>query len=239
MGRKGLLFCFEGGEGSGKTTQAKRLYDSLIQKGLSVILTREPGGTPFGETLRRILRSSEFELTPTEEFLLFSAARAQLVRSVIKPSLLEGKHVILDRYFYSSFAYQGGGGGLDLTWMREITERLVGDATPDLVFFLDIDPKIGLSRRFKGKLFEEDKVEESSSFLRVRRNALKKSRDSSEIERFQAKGLDFHNRVRSAFKKLAKENPSIFVTIDADKREEEIAQMVFSAVSGLLFTSKN
>jgi len=228
MRRRGVIICFEGGEGCGKTTQAKRLYAELKKRNLPAVLLREPGGTPLGEKIRRLIlnfqdaergRGAEArndaqrqikvpkaKLSPLEEFLLFSIARAHLVRNAIFPALEEGRIVILDRYFYSSYAYQGSG-GLDLRFMRMVTEKLLEDAYPDIAFYLDVPPEIGLKR---------------------------KAGASSRKDRFQNKNLAFHRRVRRAFLALAKEEAERFVVLDARAPAQEVFRSVLEAVEKLL-----
>jgi len=144
MAQRGVLLSFEGGEGSGKTTHARRLAEHLKELGYAVTLTREPGGTPLGERIREVLLGRDDELSPLEEFLLFSTARAQLVRTVVRPALEASHIVVVDRYYYSSYAYQGGGGALSLEYMQAVTEGVVGDCAPDVVLLLDIEPQTGL-----------------------------------------------------------------------------------------------
>ncbi len=208
MAYAGVLICFEGGEGSGKSTLAGMLAEALKQEGLEVVLKREPGGTELGEAVRRILLGDEggrptigrvesasgsggqLELSPLEEFLLFSVARARLVQSVILPALTDGKVVILDRYFYSSYAYQGGGGGLDIGWMKHVTSKVIDGAIPDIIFYLDVPPELGLKRAFDAGNFRD---------------------------RFQNRDISFHERVRETYLKLAKEEDKNFVVVDASQ----------------------
>ncbi|RMD78892.1 MAG: dTMP kinase, partial [Chloroflexi bacterium] len=144
---RGLFITFEGPEGAGKSTQARRLYERLQAAGYPVILTREPGGTRIGELIRRILIDLRHtEMAPTTEILLFSAARAQLVSELIRPYLATGGIVVCDRYADSTFAYQGYGLGRDLEELRVITEVATGGLKPDLTFYLQIDVEIGLQR---------------------------------------------------------------------------------------------
>ncbi len=238
----GLLICFEGGEGAGKTTQAKILADTLAERGMPVVLTREPGGTALGEAVRGILLEAlppvswkyaesamKYRLSPTEEFLLFSVARAHLVRTVIKPSLSEGKIVILDRYFYSSYAYQGGGGGVDLEWMRSVTERIVEEAVPDLVVLLDLPPEVGLARPHVGKQRSLQFGDPTPLLTSKRRQG-----DASVNDRFFAKDTAYHQRLAEAFREMARDDPERFAVIDATKRKDEIAALVLKNVERVL-----
>jgi dTMP kinase len=205
---RGLFVSFEGGEGSGKSEQAKRLERELRSRGLSVLLTREPGGTRLGERVREILlHAPDVTLTPEAQALLFSAARAQLVREVILPALRSGKHVICDRFLDSTLAYQGYGHGADLEALRGLTRLAVGDVVPDITFLLDVPADISLAR------------------LRDR---------PSGWDRFESGGPDFHRRVRDGYRALAQAEPRRFVVVAGDRPEEliarEIADRVVTAV---------
>ena len=140
------FIVFEGGDGSGKSTQAQSLYLRLRRRAIKVLRTHEPGGTPLGQALRRLLKSGE-AMTPISELMLFEAARAQLVQQVIRPFLDQGGGVIADRFTSSTMAYQGYGRGLD----RELIERLDREATgglePDLTVFLDLPVEVALARK--------------------------------------------------------------------------------------------
>ncbi len=140
-----MLICFEGIDGSGKTTQAEMLLESLNLYQEPTVYLREPGGTELGEYVRDYLKSNR-EMTPMAELFFFSAARAELVERRIKPILQEGMHVILDRYFISTFAYQGYGRGLDDNLIANITFAIAIGAMPDVVFYIDLDPEIAAKR---------------------------------------------------------------------------------------------
>ena len=143
------FIVFEGGDGSGKSTQAQSLYLRLRRRAIKVLRTHEPGGTPLGQALRRLLKSGE-AMTPISELMLFEAARAQLVQQVIRPFLDQGGVVIADRFTSSTIAYQGYGRGLD----RELIERLDREATgglePDLTVLLDLPVEVALARKGGG-----------------------------------------------------------------------------------------
>jgi len=205
-----LFITFEGGEGCGKTTQAKTLYRRLIRQGIAAILVHEPGGTQVGERIRRLLKESRnIVINPLTELLLFNASRAQLVTNVIKPALAQGKIVISDRFTDSTVAYQHYGRGLDL----EVVEKINGVASqglvPDLTFLLDIAPDIGLSRKKDGTK-----------------------------DRFQEEDLDFHRRVREGFHAMAMKNSRRWLMLDASAPREEIAGLVWDRVSILLGLKK-
>ena len=206
MARRGVLLSFEGGEGSGKTTHARRLADHLKELGYSVTLAREPGGTPLGERIREVLLGRDDELSPLEEFLLFSTARAQLVRTVIRPALEASQIVVVDRYYHSSYAYQGGGGALSLDYMQTVTAGVVGDCTPELVLLLDIEPQTGLSRCSSAG-----------------------GKDGTASDRFEGKGVEFHRKVRDAFISCAQAEPERFVVIDASESVEDVFARVSDA----------
>jgi len=165
-----MFIVFEGGEGSGKSTQAKALRRRLLRRGYPVVLTREPGGTPIGNRLRRWVLWGE-GLTPQTELLFILAARSQLVAEVIRPALKRGGTVICDRYFYSTLAYQGYGRGMDLGLLQSLNGLVTGGVAPDLVVFLDMDTEEGLER----KAGDRDRFErEDMSFhRRVREGYLK------------------------------------------------------------------
>ncbi len=206
MAQRGVLLSFEGGEGSGKTTHARRLSEHLKELGFAVKLTREPGGTPLGERIREVLLGLDDELGPLEEFLLFSTARAQVVRTVIRPALKAASVVVVDRYYHSSYAYQGGGGGLSLEYMRSVTAGIVGDCVPDLVLLLDVAPETGLSRC-----------------------AGAGGKDGTASDRFERKDVEFHRKVRAAFLECARAEPKRFVVIDASQSEDEVFAQVRDA----------
>ena len=199
MAQRGVLLSFEGGEGSGKSTQARSLADHLKELGYAVTLTREPGGTPLGERIREVLLGRDDELSPLEEFLLFSTARAQLVRTVIRPALEASHIVVVDRYYYSSYAYQGGGGALSLDYMQAVTAGVVGDCVPDVVLLLDVEPHTGLSRCSSAG-----------------------AKDGTASDRFEGKGVEFHRKVRDAFVSCAQAEPERFVVIDASESIEDV-----------------
>ncbi|TFH34115.1 MAG: dTMP kinase, partial [Anaerolineales bacterium] len=142
------FITLEGPEGGGKTHQAARLVDYLKQRGFDALLTREPGGTPISDQIRKVLGSLDnTAMDPHTEFLLFSAARAQHVQQVIRPHLEKGGVVVCDRYFDSSLAYQGFGHQLDLGTLREVTRFATGGLSPDLTLLLDLPVEQGLERR--------------------------------------------------------------------------------------------
>jgi dTMP kinase len=174
---RGLLITFEGIDGSGKTTQARRLYNSLKRRRYPVLFIREPGGTPVSERIRRILLNDTLEITPLAELFLYEAARAQLAETVIVPELRKGTIVVCDRYFDSTTAYQGYGRGLDRRLARMLNQLASLKTPPDLTFIFDVDFKTSMIRRKK----KADRLEQESRafFNRVRRGF----RDIAELGR--------------------------------------------------------
>ncbi|MFN2141878.1 MAG: dTMP kinase [Candidatus Promineifilaceae bacterium] len=191
-----MFITLEGPEGSGKSTQALMLAQFLSDNGFSVVTTREPGGTSIGYQIRGVLHDvANEEMESETEFLLYSASRAQLVREVIRPALLESKVVLCDRYADSSIAYQGYGRGLDLETLLAVTEFATGGLVPDLTLLLDIDVEQGLSRRIDG---------------------------DEEMNRLDLQEIAFHQRVREGYHQLAAAGPERWVLVDAGRRPEEI-----------------
>jgi dTMP kinase len=207
------FITFEGIEGSGKTTQIRLLMDWFKQRTHRALLTREPGGTSIGEQVRAVLLNPiNTEMTPEAEILLFSAARAQIVREVIRPRLDEGWIVICDRFADSTLAYQGYGHGLPLDDLLRITEFATGGLWPDLTIYLDLDVETGLRR---------------------------KAATPEEWNRMEAKEVAFHKRVRQGYLALAAQNPDRWLVLDADQPVETIQEQILErvrSVTGLLAT---
>lgn len=170
------FIAFEGGEGAGKSTQARALYRRLLRLDIPVLLTHEPGGTPLGKRLRHCLKDGE-SLDPVTELLLFNASRAHLVSQVIRPALDRGVTVICDRFAESTTAYQGYGRQLDLSFVRSINEAATQGLQPDLVIFLDIAIDHGLQRKASRDRFER---EESAFHHRVRSGYLEMAKQDPE-----------------------------------------------------------
>lgn len=200
MERKGVLITFEGGEGSGKSSQARALYRHLLRSGVPTVLTHEPGGEPLARKLRRLLKGQD-QVEPVAELLLFAASRAQLVSRVIRPALERGMVVISDRFADSTFAYQGYGRGLDLELIRRANQMATGGLQPDLTILLDLHAEAGLER---------------------------KGRDR---DRFRREPVDFHQRVRQGYLKLAGAEPGRWLVVDATLPRREIARRIWERVA--------
>jgi dTMP kinase len=205
----GLLVTFEGGEGVGKTTQTQLLIQHLTAAGHPVIGLREPGGTPLGDYLREWLKASDQPLTPEAELFLFTAARAELVRTQVRPALDAGKVVVLDRYADSTTAYQGYGRRLPLALVRSANALATGGLQPDLVVLLDAPPRTALERTLARAGEEGDR-------------------------RFEDTDLAFHRRVRAGFKRLARRGATRWLVVDATASAEAVAETVWARVSTLL-----
>lgn len=193
--KRGLFITIEGTDGSGKTTQIRNMMEHLTSVGCKVLLTREPGGTRIGENIRSIILDPAFtEMHNITELLLYSAARAQLVEQVIKPSIANCQTVICDRYADSFFAYQGYGRGLDMDMLETVTNTAVNGTMPDITFFFDLDPEIGLRRRMT----------------------------ATGSDRIENEVIGFHRRVYNGYKELAAKYPERIKTIDASKPIDEV-----------------
>lgn len=201
----------EGGEGAGKTTAINAIRDLLRERGHEVVLTREPGGTPLAERIRKLVLTPDEEiaaepLSAEAELLLVFAARAQHVRQLIRPALQRGAFVISDRFTDSSYAYQGAGRGLDLGWIADLERRAVG-ILPGLSLLLDVDVAIGRARA-NGRDLWPDRIESEQD--------------------------DFFQRVRAQFRQRAQNDPQRFRLIDASQDQAGVAAQVREAVSGWL-----
>jgi len=202
--QKGQLITFEGGEGGGKTTQIVRLRDHLTKEGHDVVVLREPGGTVISEQIREVVLSSKnVGIAFTTEVLLFQAARAQIYRELVIPSLKAGKVVLMDRSRDSSVVYQGIVRGFGEEMIEELNDISTNKTTPDLTLLLDLPVETGLKRRV----------------------------DSGKMDRLDMEATDFHRRVREGYLKIAKENKGKrWVIVDASQSLEEVEEKIWEVV---------
>lgn len=205
---QGKFITFEGGEGTGKSTQAARLVERLRARELDVVQTREPGGSAGAEDIRAIaLNGDAGRWSPMTETLLMFAARSDHLERTIRPALEAGRWVVCDRFADSSRAYQGVGGGTPTDFIEALDAAIVGKTQPDLTLIFDLPVKVGLERAFGRGLFET---------------------------RFESKGLDFHERLRRGFLEIAAAHPQRCVVIDADGDQEMVAARVWAVVEARL-----
>jgi len=199
-----VFITFEGPEGSGKTTQFQRVFAAMQAAGVAVLATREPGGTRIGEQVRDILlnRPEGAVMTAEAEALLFSAARAQHVREVIRPALAAGQTVLCDRFYDSTLAYQGYGRGLDLAALRQITVFATGGLTPDVTVYLDCPPEVGLGRK----------------------------QSQAELNRLDRLALAFHRRVYAGYREMMQQEPERWVVVDATPGPDEVFARIAAAL---------
>jgi dTMP kinase len=232
----GLFITFEGPEGSGKSTQARLLYERLQMRDYPVIVTREPGGTRIGELIRRILIDLQHtEMAPTTEILLFSAARAQLVSELVRPYLDTGGIVLCDRYADSTYAYQGYGLKRDLDELRRITEIATGGLKPDLTIYLDLTAEEGLERKQRAR--QGHKNNPLSEAVRVQHTpdqGLAGTSQSAEWNRLDARDLEYHQRVEAGFQELMLQDPARWCRLDAHMPIDALAQAIEERVEPLL-----
>ncbi len=210
-----MFITFEGPDGGGKTTQVAMTVETLKARGYHVLLTREPGGTAIGDQIRHVLHDMKNQaMHPRTELLMYSASRAQIVEEVIKPHMAGGGLVICDRFFDSTYAYQGYGHGLDLNQLKLITEFATGGLKPDLTVLLDIAPEDSLQRRL---------------------SALDKG---GEWNRLDAMALDFHKRVRDGYHALVAAEPNRWVVINAAQSVEKVQADILAVLEKRLATIK-
>jgi dTMP kinase len=203
---RGRFITFEGGEGTGKSTQAALLADRLKTHGLGVVLTREPGGSPGAEVIRHVLLSGAAKpFGAHAEAILFAAARDDHVRQVIQPALESGHWVICDRFADSTRIYQGSLGNVDARLIRGLERISVGDTKPDLTFILDLPAEVGLDRAAR--------------------------RSGEGADRFESEALEFHKKLREAYRELAEREPERCVMIDADPGAKEVSEAIWAAVN--------
>ena len=201
-----LFITFEGGEGSGKSVQAKALYRRLSRLAIPAILTHEPGVTPLGRKVARWLKwGDDMDISPLAELMLFNVSRAQLVSEVIRPGIQSGKVVICDRYADSTMAYQSYGRGLDSDMVKAVNEAAIQGVWPDLTVLLDMPVEAGLARK-KGK----------------------------KRDRFEQENIAFHQRVRQGYHELSRAEPDRWLVVDAGQSREKVAGIIWRKISQLL-----
>lgn len=207
----GKFITFEGGEGAGKSTQIRLLAERLTALGEAVVITREPGGTPTAEAIRRVLLSGLAEqLGPDGEAALFAAARADHVDRVIQPALKEGKWVLSDRFFDSTRVYQGLAGGADAGLLNALERAAVDGTRPDLTIIIDVPPEIGLTR------------------------AAKRGGAQGTPDRFERDDIALHEKRRQAFLSIARNEPQRCVVIDGTETAATTADAIWRAVAARL-----
>ena len=201
-----LFITFEGGEGSGKTAQARALYRKLTRLNIPAVLLHEPGGTPLGSRIARALKwSREIDISPLSELLLFNASRTQLVAEVIQPNLVNGRIVVCDRYTDSTVVYQGYGRGLDMELVRKINGAATGGLIPGLTVLLDVPVEEGFARK-----------------------------EARARDRFEQEEVAFHQRIREGYLKIAQAEPGRWLVIDGCQSRARIAQIIWDKVVQLL-----
>lgn len=202
----GRFITLEGGEGTGKSTQGKRLARALEEKGIAVVLTREPGGSPGAEEIRGLLvNGAPGRWDAMTETLLMYAARADHVGRTIGPALVAGKWVVCDRFSDSTYAYQGAGRGLERETIRRLDALVLDDFKPDLTLVLDLDVEVGLKRAM--------------------------TRSGAAENRFEQFDRDFHQRLRQGFQDIARRHPDRCIQIDASGTEEQVAEAIWAQVA--------
>jgi dTMP kinase len=203
------FITFEGGDGSGKTTQVRALESYLAGRGHACLLTREPGGTSLGERIRQVLlQVGDHEIAPSTELFLYLADRAQHVSEIILPAINAGKLVLCDRFTDSTLAYQGYGRGIDLRLLRRLNDVADKGVRPDLTFLLDCRVEQGLARTARRPVTAGQPRE----------------------DRFEREKIEFHEKVRAGFLELARAEPQRFRIVDASRSEEEIAADIRSII---------
>jgi dTMP kinase len=201
----GTFITFEGGEGAGKSTQIKRLAEHFQNSGRDVVVTREPGGTATAEDIRNLLVNGEpGKFSAEAEALLNSAARDAHLRDVIRPALAQNKTVLCDRFMDSTRAYQGYAGGCAMELIDALERHVVGRDRPNLTFIFDLDPAIGLQRA--------------------------RSRGAGIEDRYERKGLAFHEKLRAGFLEIARNEPSRCILIDASQSVDHVWRDIVSAL---------
>ena len=207
-----MFITLDGGDGCGKSTQIRLLAEKLQSQGHKVVCCRDPGSTPLGDAVRNILLNRhELHITDMTEVFLFTAARAQLVREVIRPALQAGKIVLSDRFLLSTFVYQCYAGGVPTEVLESISTAAVGETLPDLGIVLDIPYEIAVQR----------------------------VGDRAAPDRMECKGEDYHRRVREGFLKYAAAQPCRYVVIDATLSPDEVAEAIGNLVASVVYPEQS
>ena len=201
MEKKGLLISFEGGEACGKGTQIKKIKQYFEDNNIDYLITREPGGTEVGEQLRNLLLHSKADMSSEVEFLIFSASRRQIVEKVIAPALAEGKVVVLDRFYDSSYAYQGYAGNIKIEDVKAITDFAIAGYETDLTFLLDVDYEEAMRRKMSDENLKN-------------------------LDRMESKGREYHENVRAGYLQLAKDNPQRIFVVDALQTQDAVFECI-------------
>jgi len=201
-----MLITFEGIEGSGKSTQVELLNEYLVSKGHTVVQTREPGGSLFGEALRKVLLQRDMNIFPLSELLVFMAMRAQHVEQVILPALQERKIVLCDRFVDATYAYQGYGRNIDLGIIETLNRLVTKGIRPNLTILLDVDVETGLRRKAQ----------------------------HATMDRFEKEAVSFHQKIRDAYVKLSKEDSKRFYVVDGSREQSAIQDIIRQKVEKLI-----
>lgn len=204
----GVFITFEGGEGAGKSTQVELLRAKLSARGRDVVVTREPGGSDLGEAIRTILLAGSSTISPLVEALLFNAARCDHLDKLIRPALAAGRWVVCDRFSDSTRVYQGTAAGLAPQVLAALEDVVLGQTRPVLTFILDLPAAVGLQRA-------EDR---------------RCANGIEEIDRFEARDVGFHTRLRDGFLEIARSEPERCVVIDATNNVDEIAAQIWAVI---------
>ena len=202
----GFLITFEGGEGCGKSTQARLLYQKLQRHNITSLLTQEPGGTPLGNKIRSVLKvKRDFNISPLSELFLFAACRSQLIQDVIRPALQAGRVVVCDRFSDSMVVYQGWARGLDLSLIDSINTAATGGLKPDATILLDLLPEQGLQR--KRKIGQD---------------------------RFDSEEISFHSKIREGYLNLSAKEPARWLVLQASLPINKLGQLIWEHIRPLI-----